>query len=157
MSFQPLPLHRFSQVRGTPALSSQADWVGQSNRWRSLCLLSDRDGPPKTDAANADQMQRPHRFQPGVSGNPKGKAPGTGRKTAMAIEALLDGEAEGLTRTASELALTGDGPALRLCIDRIFPIARDRRLSFPMPPLESVADAKAPAAGHWSFKAAASA
>ena len=35
-----------------------------------------------------------------------------------AAEALLDGEAEALTRKAIETALEGDVAALRLCLDR---------------------------------------
>jgi hypothetical protein len=31
----------------------------------------------------------------------------------------LDGEAEAITRKAVELAKDGDGPALRLCMERI--------------------------------------
>ena len=33
------------------------------------------------------------------------------------MQALLDGEGEALTRKAIEMALTGDGLALRLCLD----------------------------------------
>jgi hypothetical protein len=37
----------------------------------------------------------------------------------MAAEALLDGEAEALTRKAIEMAMAGDTTALRLCLERI--------------------------------------
>ncbi len=40
------------------------------------------------------------KFQPGQSGNPAGKAKGTRNATTLALEALLDGEAEALTRRA---------------------------------------------------------
>jgi Family of unknown function (DUF5681) len=43
-------------------------------------------------------------FEPGQSGNPAGKPKGTRNKTTLAVEALLDGEAETLTRKAIELA-----------------------------------------------------
>lgn len=43
-------------------------------------------------------------FQTGRSGNPAGKAKGTLNETTLALEALLDGEAETLTRKAIELA-----------------------------------------------------
>jgi hypothetical protein len=39
----------------------------------------------------------------------------------MAAEALLDGEAQALTRKAIELALAGDTTALRLSLERIVP------------------------------------
>jgi Family of unknown function (DUF5681) len=37
-------------------------------------------------------------FKPGESGNPAGKPKGARNKVTLAIEALLDGEAEALTR-----------------------------------------------------------
>jgi Family of unknown function (DUF5681) len=60
-------------------------------------------------------------FEPGRSGNPAGKARGTRNKVTLAIEALLDGEAEALTRKAIEIAKGGDLAALRLCLDRLAP------------------------------------
>jgi hypothetical protein len=53
----------------------------------------------------------------------------------------LDGEAEEITRKAIELAKSGDGPALRLCMDRIMPARRDRPVAFSLPRLETGADA----------------
>ena len=44
--------------------------------------------------------QRGKPFQKGVSGNPAGRPIGARNKTSLAVEALLDGEAEGLTRRA---------------------------------------------------------
>ena len=66
------------------------------------------------------------RFQKGQSGNPNGRPPGSRNKTTLAVDALLDGEAETLTRKAIELAKTGDVTALRLCLDRIAPVRKDR-------------------------------
>jgi hypothetical protein len=80
-------------------------------------------------------------FQPGQSGNPNGRPHGSRNKTTRAIEALLDGEAESITRKAIELAKSGDGPALRLCLDRIAPARKDRAVAFELPKLESAADA----------------
>ena len=50
-------------------------------------------------------------------GNP-GRRPGSRNKATVAVEALLDGEAEKLTRKAIEMALAGDTVAMRLCLDR---------------------------------------
>lgn len=80
------------------------------------------------------------RFQPGQSGNLKGKPPGTRNKATRDLEALLDGEAERITRKAIDLALEGDTVALRLCLDRIAPVRRDRPIEFGLPAIESVAD-----------------
>jgi hypothetical protein len=53
----------------------------------------------------------------------------------------LDGEAESITRKAIELAKSGDGPALRLCLDRIAPARKDRPVVFDMPQLKTAGDA----------------
>jgi len=39
------------------------------------------------------------------------------------------------------LAHKGDITALRLCLDRVVPVRRERLLNFQLPPLESAADA----------------
>ena len=66
---------------------------------------------------------------------------GARHKATIAAEALLDGEAEALTRKAVEMALAGDGAALRICLDRIIPPRRERPVRFKMPVLQSSADA----------------
>lgn len=93
-----------------------------------------------TTPENAERKQG-GRFQKGQSGNPAGKAPGTRNKATRAMEKLLDDEAENITRKAIELAKTGDGPALRLCMDRLLPPRRDRHVTFALPPIECAADA----------------
>jgi hypothetical protein len=59
----------------------------------------------------------------------------------LALEALLDGEAEALTRKAIEMALEGDTTAIRLVMDRIMPPRKDRPVMFALPKLETPADA----------------
>jgi hypothetical protein len=81
-------------------------------------------------------------FGPGNPGKPKG----TRHKATQAALTLLDGEVEGLTRKAVELALEGDTTALRLCLERIAPPRKDAPVTFDLPPLKSAADA-AQAAG----------
>ena len=81
------------------------------------------------------------RFAKGVSGNVAGKRPGTRHRTTLAVEALLDGQAEALTQKAVQRALEGDGMALRLCLDRIAPARKDRPTPFPLPKFETAADA----------------
>jgi hypothetical protein len=85
-------------------------------------------------------------FQPGQSGNPKGKPRGTRNATSLALEALLEGEGEELTRKAIEMAKAGDMTAMRLCMDRIYPPRKDRRVSFDLPAVSSVTDVKDAAA-----------
>ena len=89
---------------------------------------------------NTDKVQGT-KFAPGQSGNPAGKAKGTRNRTTLAIEALLEGEADALTRKAIEMAKEGDGPALRMCLDRLAPPRKDAPVCFDLPPIKSVADA----------------
>jgi hypothetical protein len=87
------------------------------------------------------RKQRGRPFQKGRSGNPQGRPPGARNRTTLAVEALLDGEAEKLTRKAVTLALKGDVACLRLCLDRIVPARRGRALHFTIPALNSANDA----------------
>jgi hypothetical protein len=93
-----------------------------------------------TGAGNAAGKQRGAPFKPGQSGNPAGKPKGTRHKTTLAIEMLLEGDAEALTRKAIDLALAGDMQALRLCMDRLAPPRKDRPVCFDMPAIETVDD-----------------
>jgi len=68
------------------------------------------------------------RFLEGNSGKPRGAR----HQTTIAVQSLLEGEAEGLTRKAIEKALEGDSVALRLCLERIAPPPRDRSVRFPL-------------------------
>jgi len=80
-------------------------------------------------------------FRRGQSGNPAGRPKGSKNATTLAAEALLHGEAEALTRIVVEMALGGDKFALALCLDRILPRARDRIVTFSLPPLVTLEDA----------------
>lgn len=65
-------------------------------------------------------------FQPGQSGNPAGRPKGALNRSTVAALAMLEGEAEALTRRAVDLALAGDTVALRLCLERLVAPAKDR-------------------------------
>jgi hypothetical protein len=86
-------------------------------------------------------MQRGKPFQKGMSGNPAGKPKGARHKATRAVEALLDGEAEALTRKAIEKALGGDTVALRLCLDRLCPPRKSRPIDLDLPPSDDAFDA----------------
>ena len=81
-------------------------------------------------------------FGRGKSGNPTGRPRGARNRATLAAEALLEGEAEALTRKAIELALGGDITALRLCLDRIVPPRREQLLAFELSELKEIHDAK---------------
>lgn len=75
-----------------------------------------------------------------AAGNP-GRPRGARHKVTLAIEALLDGDAEAITKKAIALAKKGDSTALRLCFERINPARRGRPVPLPdMPKITSVAD-----------------
>jgi hypothetical protein len=115
-------------------------------------------GIVEKSAANAerDAERPPHLFKPGQSGNPAGKKPGTRNRATRALEELLEGQGEALTQKAIDMALAGDTVALKICIDRIYPVRKDRAVRFPLPPITSPRDAadiaaaiaQAVAAGH---------
>src|SRR3954470_20996937 len=96
-----------------------------------------------TEPVNSAGEQRGRPFKKGQSGNPAGKPKGARHRATQAIDALLDGEAEKLTRKAIEVALGGDMVAMRLCLDRLAPPRRDRPVTFALPKLDTVEDAKA--------------
>ena len=74
---------------------------------------------------------------PDVSGNPSGRSKDSRDKTTLAIAALLEGEAEGLTRKAIERALEGDATALRLCLESHFSLILIRNDNRPGPAVRS--------------------
>jgi len=81
-------------------------------------------------------------FSSGNTGRPKGSR----NKATIAIESLLQGQAEALTQTAVTKALEGDSVALRLCIERIAPAPKDQPVSFALSQINNALDA-AQAAG----------
>jgi hypothetical protein len=79
------------------------------------------------------------RGRPFTAGNP-GRPKGSKNMVTRAVETLLEGEAEALTRKAIDLALGGDVTALRLCMERISPPRKGRELSLEMPQLSTPID-----------------
>ena len=77
------------------------------------------------------------KFAAGNRGRPKGSR----NKATIAIEGLLEGQAEALTQTAISKALGGDSIALRLCMDRIAPPMKDKPVVFPLPRMHGAMDA----------------
>ena len=93
--------------------------------------------------ANTGGKQAGGQFRPGQSGNPAGKAKGTRHRITTAAETLLEGEAEALTRRAVEMAMGGDPTALRLCLERIYPVRKGRPITLNLPATETAADVNA--------------
>jgi hypothetical protein len=76
-------------------------------------------------------------FASGNSGKPRGAR----HRATQAALALLDGQAEALTRKAVDMALGGDGAALRLCLERIAPPRKDAPVTFELPAMTCARDA----------------
>ena len=74
------------------------------------------------------------RFQPGNSGNPAGRPVGCRNATTLAVEALLDGEAEAITRRVVNAALEGDLTAIKMVLDRVAPARKSRPVMIDIPP-----------------------
>jgi multidrug efflux pump subunit AcrA (membrane-fusion protein) len=80
------------------------------------------------------------RGKPFERGNP-GRPLGARHRVTRAVEALLEGQHEALTKKAIDKALEGDSVALRLCLDRLCPPRRDAPISIQLPPVRTAADA----------------
>ena len=76
-------------------------------------------------------------FATGNAGRPKGSQ----SKVTLAIESLLQGQAEAFTQTAVTKALDGDIVALRLCLESIAPAPKDQPVSFSLPKMHNAMDA----------------
>jgi hypothetical protein len=95
--------------------------------------------PQEQSQPNSDGRTSDGKFAPGNS--PGGCRKGSRHKVTLAVEALLEGEHEALTRKAIDKALEGDATALRLCLDRIAPPRKDAPVAFELPPIKSAGDA----------------
>src|SRR5712672_897935 len=95
---------------------------------------------------NGEQGAEQMPFQPGQSGNPDGRPRGARNRRTIALENLMEGEADAIARKAIEMAKEGHMAAIRLIIDRLAPACKDRPVAFELPPLTKPADAVAAAA-----------
>lgn len=89
--------------------------------------------------ARGKQRGRP--FQPGQSGNPAGKKPGTMDKRT-ACRKLLEPYAPALVEKMVELALEGDTTALKMCLDRLVAPFRPIAEPFTALPIENASTAR---------------
>jgi hypothetical protein len=81
------------------------------------------------------------KFTKGQSGNPSGKPKGCRNATTILFDELLKDNAKELIEKAIEMAKGGDGPALRLCIERLAPPRKDRPVWFDLPEMKEAKDA----------------
>jgi hypothetical protein len=79
-------------------------------------------------------------FQPGQSGNPKGKTPGTRNRTTVMLEQLFEDEAGAIARMVVEQAKNGELAAAKLVLERLVPPAKERTIRIELPRVEKAAD-----------------
>lgn len=92
--------------------------------------------------AKSDHVQARSRgrWVRGQSGNPKGRPLGSRNRTTIAVQSLIDGEADKIARKAVKLALQGDTTALRVVLERLLPPIKHRAIHLPMPQICGVED-----------------
>lgn len=98
------------------------------------------DHTQKKAPENTEKKLENTRFKKGESGNPSGRPKGSLNKATLAVQTLLDGEAENITRKAIELAQEGDTTAMKLCLERIIPAKKDAPVTFKLPAIKSADD-----------------
>ena len=94
--------------------------------------IGDGSIPPKYA-----ENRRGRPFPPGSGGRPKGAR----NKATLAVEGLMEGELETLTRKVIERAREGDMVAMKICLDRIAPPRRDRPIRLELPSVVTADDA----------------
>ena len=83
------------------------------------------------------------KFQPGQSGNPGGRPPGSLNKKTLAVQAAFEEKAQEIVDNLIERAKNGDLAAERLVMERMVPTARNRRFAIALPVIKTADDAEA--------------
>jgi Family of unknown function (DUF5681) len=81
-------------------------------------------------------------FQPGQSGNPAGRPPGSRNKKTLALEEAFDEHAEEILKEVVGRAKEGEKSAMRLCMERMLAPKRERPVAIALPVIETPADAR---------------
>lgn len=87
------------------------------------------------------------RFVPGHPATKSGRKPGSKNKVTIALQTLLEKDGQKITKKAIALALAGDPAALRLVVERLIPVAKERRINLELPNSLSTAAEVASAVG----------
>jgi hypothetical protein len=92
-------------------------------------MSSNPANPPKPSEKTIPATSR---WKNGSSGDPAGRPVGSRNKSTLFLEALLEDEAEPLTRKMIQSALKGDPMALRSCGERLLPRRKGRPIQLPL-------------------------
>jgi Family of unknown function (DUF5681) len=92
------------------------------------------------DSAKSGRHNHSGLFKKGQSGNPAGCPKGRRHSVTIMAEQWLDGQAEALSKKATDMALAGDSAALKLCMDRLVPLRKGCPVTFALPDIKAAAD-----------------
>ena len=79
-------------------------------------------------------------FPPGQSGNRNGRPAGARNRTSALALKLMDADAEPVIVALIQAAKGGDVAAIKLVLERVAPLPRNRPVRFYVPPIETPAD-----------------
>src|SRR5271156_3006018 len=94
----------------------------------ALALATTADAPVSPTARDMRG-----RFQPGCSGNPAGKKPGTLNHATVLKRVLAEGDDETIGRHIIDRALKGEWVAARFVMEHLDPKPRSRPIEFGFP------------------------
>jgi hypothetical protein len=80
-----------------------------------------------------------NRFQPGNS-HGKGRPEGSRNRATILLQKLMADDAEAIVRKVISQAKSGDGLALKLCMERLIPPMKDRHIQLDFPRVHSAQD-----------------
>lgn len=78
------------------------------------------------------------KFKKGTSGNPSGRPIGSQNRATLLAKQLLEGETEQLARVCINLAKKENIQALRMCLERVLPIRKERSIELELPPAQNL-------------------
>jgi len=82
------------------------------------------------------------RFQPGQSGNPAGRPPGSLNKQTLAAQEAMIERAQELIDSIVDRAKNGESAAMRAVMERLAPTGRNRRIAIDLPVIKTPEDAE---------------
>jgi hypothetical protein len=91
-------------------------------------------------AENSAEKQRGRPFEPGRSGNPRGKPKGTRNQVLLALDQIGAESAEAILQKAVEQAKNGNPRAMKLILSRVWPAQKGRPVMVDLPPISAPGD-----------------
>src|SRR5438270_13190569 len=76
-------------------------------------------------------------FQPGQSGNPRGRPAGVRNRISCLVQQLMDADAAPVASALIQAAKGGDVAAAKLVLDRTAPLPRNRPVWFDLPAIDT--------------------